>query len=51
MGEFVCYNLKIDKVTWSNFKKTMNKEEIINDIILDLIKQRIEDFKKNKDLE
>ena len=45
MGETISYNLEVEKILWSNFKKTMTKDDIINKILIEMIKKRIEEFK------
>lgn len=46
MGDLKFYKIIVPEELWSEFKETINKNETINNILLELIKQRIEEFKK-----
>ena len=40
------YRLEIEEKIWEDFRKTLMKDDVINKIILEMIKKRIEEFKK-----
>lgn len=40
------YRLEIDEKIWEDFRKTLMKDDVINKIILEMIKERIKKFKE-----
>jgi len=36
------YTIKVDDELWEKFKQTITKDKTINDVIVELIKQRVE---------
>lgn len=40
------YILKVDKELWTKFKDTVSKNQSINDVIVEMIKERIEKHAK-----
>ena len=36
------YTITVDKKLWEEFKRTVTKDKTINDVVVELIKQRVE---------
>jgi len=48
--DIVCYNLKVPRTIWDNFKDTLKKTDIINDIVIEMLIEKTNKFKKNNNL-
>lgn len=46
MDEIKFYKVEIPKNIWIEFKETITKNHTINEVFIELIKKRIEDFKE-----
>ncbi len=40
------YRIEADEKIWIEFRKTLTKDDVINDIIMTMIKERIKKFKE-----
>lgn len=40
------YRLEVEEKVWIEFRKTMIKDDVINNILTDMIKERIKKFKE-----
>jgi len=45
----IFFKLEVPKELWKDFKETINKNHTINDILLELIKKRVEEFNKKNE--
>ena len=50
MEKLVFYKLEVDRKLWEKFKETITKNQTINNVLLDLIRGRIESFEKQSNL-
>ena len=50
MEKLVFYKLEVKRELWEKFKETITKNQTINNVLLDLIKERIEKFEKPSNL-
>jgi len=46
MGNTKAYRLEVPEEIWIEFRKTLMKDDVINKIIIDMIKKRIKEFEK-----
>ena len=44
----IRYNIECSDKIWKEFKQTMSKDDVINNVILDMIQKRVEEFKKRR---
>lgn len=42
------YRIEVPPELWKQFKQTLTKDDVINDTILEMIKERVERFKEEK---
>ncbi len=48
MNDLAFFKIEVPKPMWVDFKETITKNHTINNIILELIKKRIEEFNGDK---
>lgn len=40
------YRLEVSEGIWARFRKTLMKDDVINSVIINMIKERVEKFEK-----